>query len=330
MSSLAPTLESFFTERLIGQRRASPNTVAQYRDTFRLLLMFAQRHTGTPASSLRFEDLDAAFIGAFLHHLEKERGNTVRTRNTRLTAIHSLFRFAATRHPEHAALIERVLAIPSKRFERTLVSFLSDVETRALLNAPDRATFVGRRDYALLLVAVQTGLRVSELVGLRRHDVVLGAGPHVRCTGKGRKERITPLTKTTVSVLKEWLRECEVDDEAPLFPSTHGGAALCRRAVNVLVATHAVAAATTCPSLHSKAVTPHVLRHTAAMRLLRAGVDSSVIALWLGHESVETTQIYIHADLELKERALDRTTPMGVTPGRYRPPDALLAFLEAL
>lgn len=267
MSLLAPTLESFFTERLIGQRRASPNTVAQYRDTFRLLLIFAQRHTGTPASSLRFEDLDAAFIGTFLHHLEKERGNSVRTRNARLSAIHSLFRYAAARHPEHAALIERVLAIPSKRFERTLVSFLSDVETGALLKAPDQQTFVGRRDHALLLVAVQTGLRVSELVGLTRRDVVLGAGPHVRCTGKGRKERITPLTKKTASVLKEWLRECKVGDEEPLFASTHGGGALSRRAVNVLLATHVAAAARSCPSMRSKLVTPHVLRHTAAMRL---------------------------------------------------------------
>lgn len=330
MSLLAPTLESFFTDRLIGQLRVSPNTVAQYRDTFRLLLAFAQQQTGTRASSLRFEDLDAAFIGGFLHHLEEKRGNGVRTRNTRLAAIHSLFRYAAPRHPEHAALFERVLAIPSKRFERTLVSFLSDEETQELLDAPDKTTFIGRRDYALLLVAVQTGLRVSELVGLTRRDVVFGTGPHVRCTGKGRKERITPLTKTTASVLKEWLRECGGSDEAPLFASTHGGGPLCRRAVNVLVVTHVATATKTCPSLCSKQVTPHVLRHTAAMRLLHAGVDSSVIALWLGHESVETTQIYIHADLAMKEVAINRTTPLGEAPGRYRPPDALLAFLEGL
>lgn len=330
MSALAPTLEAFITERLIAQRRASPHTIAAYRDTFRLLLTYVQRETGKAPSSLGVEDIDAPLVGRFLDHLEAERGNDARTRNARLAAVRSLFRFAALRHPEHAALIERVLAIPPKRFERTVVSFLSDEEVDALLDAPDRTTRLGRRDHALLVLAIQTGLRVSELVSLHRRDVVLGTGAHVRCTGKGRKERITPLTATTASILAGWMEEQSGTPETPLFPSTHRGGALSRYAVTAIVDRHAASASERCPSLRSKRVSPHVLRHTAAMRLLHAGVDSTVIALWLGHEQVATTQVYVHADLALKERALDRTTPIGSAPGRYRPPDDLLAFLEAL
>ena len=330
MSTLAPTLEAFFTERLIGQRHASPHTVAAYRDTFRLLLLFAQEETGKTPSALNLEELDAPLVGSFLDYLESERGNGPRTRNARLAAIHSLFRFAALRHPDHSALIQRVLAVPPKRFDRTLVSFLSDEEVGALLAAPDRSTVTGRRDHALLLCAVQTGLRVSELVGLQREDVVLGSGAHVRCTGKGRKERITPLTRMTASVLQAWTDEQGGQPVDPLFPRSHRTTALSRYAVTALVAKHVGTAADRCPSLRSKQVSPHVLRHTAAMRLLHAGVDIAVIALWLGHESIETTQIYVHADLALKERALDRTTPIGSAPGRYRPPDTLVAFLEAL
>ncbi len=329
MSALAPTLQAFFTERLYSQRQASPHTVASYRDAFRLLLGFAQHEIGKAPARLDFEDLDAAVIGAFLDHLERERRNSVRTRNARLAAIHSLFRFAALRHPEHAGLIERVLAIPPKRFERKVVTFLTGEEVEAILAAPDRDSFLGRRDHALLLVAIQTGLRVSELIGLRCQDVVLGAGAHVRCVGKGRKQRATPLTATTVAVLKAWLRELDADPADALFP-TRRGTPLSRYGVTVLVARHADAAVASCPALAAKKVSPHVLRHTAAMRLLHAGVDTSVIALWLGHESVETTQIYVHADLSLKERALARTTPITSTPGRYRPPDQLLAFLESL
>jgi len=327
--TLAPTLEAFFTERLIGQRRVSPHTVEAYRDTFRLLLAFAQDQTGTPPSNLRFEDLDAALVGSFLRHLEVDRGNSARTRNARLAAIHSLFRYAALRHPEHAAHIQRVLAIPAKRSRRALVSFLSDDEVTALLAAPDRTTTIGRRDHALLLLALQSGLRVSELVGLRRGDVIVGVRSHLRCTGKGRKERITPLSKTAAAVLKEFMGESGGAGSEPLFASSHGGS-LGRHAVGALVTRHAATAAHSCASLQSKQVTPHVLHHTAAMRLLQAGNDISMIALWLGHESIETTQIYIHADLALKEKALERTTPIGVISGRYRPPDTLLAFLEAL
>ncbi len=329
MSTLAPVMEGFFTERLIGQRRASPHTVASYRDTFRLLLGFAQRHTGKPPAKLDIEDVDAVLVGAFLDHLEVERRNSARTRNNRLAAIHSLFAYAALRHPEHAALIQRVLAIPAKRTDRQLVSFLTDDEVDALLATPDRHTWVGRRDHALLLVAIQTGLRVSELTALARCDIELGAGAHLRCHGKGRKERITPLTAETCAVLRVWLTERRGATDDVVFPSRRGGR-LSSDAVAVLVTRHAHVAADRCRSLATKTVTPHVLRHTCAMRLLAVGVDIAVIALWLGHEGVETTQIYLHADLAIKERALARTAPTGTNPGRYRPPDALLAFLESL
>lgn len=329
MSLIGPTVEAFFTERLMAQRRASPHTIAAYRDGLCLLLRFGSEATGKPPSSLGFEDLDAPFIGRFLDHLEADRRNGVRTRNARLAAVHSLFRFAALRHPEHAGLIARVLAVPPKRFDRQTVSFLTDDEITALVGAPDRSSFLGRRDHALLMVAVQTGLRVSELTGLTVADVILGAGAHVRCRGKGRKERATPLTATSVAVLREWMAERRKVPGEALFP-TRQGAPLTRYGVTVLVAKHTTAAGATCPSLATKKVTPHVLRHTAAMRLLHAGVDTSVIALWLGHEGVETTQMYVHADLSLKERALARTTPIGTEPGRYRPGDELLAFLEAL
>jgi site-specific recombinase XerD len=329
MSALAPVMEGFFTERLIGQRRASRHTVSSYRDTFRLLLGFAQRRTGKAPSKLALEDLDAVLVGAFLDHLEAERHNSARTRNNRLAAIHSLFAYAALRQPEHAALIQRVLAIPAKRTDRQLVSFLSADEVEALLAAPDRDSWVGRRDRALLLVAIQTGLRVSELTSLTCDDVEFGPGAHLRSHGKGRKERITPLTTEVRAVLRVWLAERRGDSYDVVFPSRRGGP-LGSDAVSALVARHARTAAGQCPSLLTKIVTPHVLRHTCAMRLLAVGVDTSVIALWLGHESVETTQIYLHADLAIKERALARTAPTGARPGRYRPPDELLAFLESL
>jgi integrase/recombinase XerD len=329
VSALAPTLQAFFSERLIGQRRASPHTVAAYRDTMRMLLAFAAERVGKQPSALEVADLDASLIGAFLDHLESERGCGVRTRNARLSAIRSLYRYAALRHPEHAGVIERVLAIPPKRFESNLVTFLTEEEVEALLAAPDRATWTGRRDRAMLTLAAQTGLRVSELTGLRCTDVHLGAGPHVSCRGKGRKQRITPLTGPTVAVLRAWLDERGRQVEEPLFPTRTGGR-LSRDALERRMAKHVAEATRACPSLGAKRVTAHVLRHTAAMRLLEAGVDTSVIALWLGHEQVETTQIYLHANLAIKERALAKTRPVDAKPGRYRPPDAILAFLEAL
>ena len=329
MSALAPTLEAFFSERLIGQRQASPHTVAAYRDTMRLLLAFAVERIGRQPSQLEVDDLDAALIGAFLDHLERERGCGARTRNARLSAIRSLYRYAGLRHPEHAAVIERVLAIPPKRTESSLVTFLDEKEVGALLAAPDLATWTGRRDRAMLMLAAQTGLRASELTGLGCGDVHLGTGPHVSCMGKGRKQRITPLTGPTVAVLRTWLAERGDEAQEPLFPTRKGGR-LSRDALERRLAKHFAAAEGRCPTLRGKRVTAHVLRHTAAMRLLQAGVDTSVIALWLGHEQVETTQIYLHADLALKERALARTKPPEAKPGRYRPPDPLLAFLEAL
>jgi site-specific recombinase XerD len=329
VTALAPVLQAFFTERLIAQRQVSGHTVAAYRDTFRLLLAFAQQRTGTAPCDLRLDDLDAALIGAFLEHLRHDRGNSARTRNARLSAIHSLFGYAALRHPENAALIQRVLAIPAARFDKAPVAYLTRQEAEALLAAPDRTRWTGRRDHALLALALQTGLRVSELTALTRADVHLGPGPHVRCTGKGRKERFTPLTAQVTRLLRTWLHERGGGPADPLFPTSRGQP-LSRDAVELLVARHARTAQASCPALRSKTVTPHVLRHSAAMALLHAGTDITVIALWLGHERAETAQIYIHADQTIKQRALDRTTPPGIRPGRYSPPDKLLAFLEQL
>jgi integrase/recombinase XerD len=329
VTALAPVLQAFFTQRLIAQRQVSSHTVAAYRDTFRLLLAFAETRTGTAPCDLRLDDLDARLIGAFLEHLRHDRRNSARTRNARLAAIHSLFRYAALRHPEHAALIQRVLAIPPARFEKATVSYLTPGEATALLAAPNRSRWVGRRDHALLALAIQTGLRVSELTALTRADVHQGTGPHVRCLGKGRKERCTPLTAPVAQLLRAWLIERGGGPGDPLFPTSRGQP-LSRDAVELLVTRHAKTAQAACPTLRGKSVSPHVLRHTAAMSLLHAGTDITVIALWLGHEHAETAQIYIHADQTLKQRALDRTTPPGIRPGRYRPPDTLLAFLEQL
>jgi site-specific recombinase XerD len=329
MTALAPTLQAFFTDRLLRQRQASPHTVAAYRDTLRLLLGFAAERLSTAPSTLDIDHLDAPLIGEFLDHLEQQRGNSARTRNARLAAIRTLFRYAALRHPEHAAVIERVLAIPPKRFEQRLVTFLTETELDALLTAPDRTTCTGRRDYAIFALAAQTGLRVSELIALRCGDLHLGAGAHVSCMGKGRKQRVTPLTKSIVRVLRAWSTERAGQTSELLF-ITRSGRPLSRDALEHRLARHAACAAKLCPSLSHKKITMHGLRHTAAMRLLHADVDTSVIALWLGHEQVETTQIYLHADLAIKERALARTAPTQLTAGRYRPPDTLIAFLEAL
>jgi len=330
MTALPPLLQAYFTERLARQRDASPHTIASYRDSFRLLLEFLHQRTGKSPSKLQLEDLDTAQITAFLAYLENERSNSVRTRNARLTAIHSFFQFAALKAPECAEQIARVLSIPEKRFGSTLISYLTEPEIDALLAAPDRSTPTGRRDHALLLLAVQSGLRVSELASLRCQDLNLGAG-WVRCEGKGRKERCTPLSRAARQVLRVWLRELGGDPAGPLFPSRNGGH-LTRSAIWRLVGKHTATARAQCPSLTSKNITPHVLRHTAAMRLLRAPtpVDTATIALWLGHETLDSTNKYLHADMELKRRALDRTTPTNAKLGRYRAPDRLLAFLESL
>lgn len=329
MTLVAGLLEAFFSDRLQRQRNASPNTIAAYRDTFRLLLAFAQERLRKPPSALPLADLDAKLVVAFLEHLEKQRRNSIRTRNARLAAIHSFFRFIALQEPGHSGTCQRVLAIPTKKTERKLVTSLTRVEEEALLAAPDRTTWLGRRDHAIILLLLQTGLRVSELRELRRQDVVLTTGAHVRCRGKGRKERCTPLTRQTVSVMKAWLAERVGLPVEPVFPSRRGSV-LSRDAVERLVTKHTETASAACSSLRAKNVSPHILRHTTAVSLLRAGNDRAVIALWLGHESIETTQMYLDADLSMKERALARTAPLRAGPGRYRPDDTLMAFLSQL
>jgi site-specific recombinase XerD len=327
--SFSALLQAYFTDRLVGQRNASPHTIASHRDTFRLLLGFAQKTLKKAPSALAIADWDAPFIGRFLAHVEKDRGNTPQTRNVRLAAIHSFFNYLALQEPSLGALAQRVLAIPGKRHKTKPVDFLTRDEISALLAAPDRSTWAGRRDRTLLLVAVQTGLRVSELIGLRCQDVVLGTGAHVRCLGKGRRERCTPLRTDAVAALRHWLPERNGQPSEVVFPNAQG-APLSRDGVEYLLAKHLAAARLTCPSLKNKRVSPHVLRHSTAMDLLQHGVDRSVIALWLGHESMETTQVYLHANLALKEQALAKTDPLKGQLGRYRPGDKLLAFLQGL
>jgi len=303
--------------------------VAAYRDAFRLLLHHAERELGKAPSALEVTDIDAVFVGGFLDHLEAKRGNSVTTRNARLAAIHSLFRYAALRCPEHALLIQRVLAIPTARHTTTDMCYLTRPETDALLAAPDRTSPLGRRDHLILLVAVQTGLRVSELASLTCADAELGAGAHLRCTGKGRKQRCTPLTKSTARLLRQWITDRRAAPPDPLFPTRLGGH-LSRDAIADLLAKYLPIAAADCPTLTSKHITPHTMRHTAAMDLLAAGVDTSTIALWLGHASTKATDVYVHTDMALKEKALARTAPRTQDTKRYRPTDSLLAFLENL
>ena len=329
MTLIAPTLQAFFTDRLAQQRQASPRTTAAYRDTLRLLLGFVHEQTGRAPAHLDWDDLDATTIAAFLTYLETSRHNSIRTRNVRLTAIRSLFAYAALRHPEHAMLIQRVLAIPPKRFDRRILTFLTPTEVDALVAAPDRSRWEGRRDQMLLLLAVQTGLRVSELTGLDCGDVTLGTGASVLCEGKGRKQRAVPLTGPVEVMLRVWLAERAGRPRDPLFP-TRTGRRLSRDAIALRVSTHAATAAQRCPSLQGKKIHPHVLRHSCAMTLLQAGVDTSVIALWLGHAGVRSTDAYLHADISIKEKALALTTPASARPGRYHPSDKVLAFLESL
>ena len=328
-ASFSALLQSFFTDYLLRQRQASPHTIAGYRDCFRLLLQFAKKRLSKMPSQIRIEDLDTPFISLFLDHLESTRKNGARTRNARLGAIHSFFRYVALEEPAHALHCQRILAMPNKRHVRRRIEFLNREEIDALLTVPNRSIWIGRRDRTLILVAVQTGLRVSELSGLNCQDVALGTGAHVRCLGKGRKQRCTPLRPEAAKMLGAWLRERHGQPEDPVFPSIRGGR-LSRDAIESRLAKYTLLAARSCPSLKRKKVTPHVCRHSIAMDLLHHGVDCSVIALWLGHESPETTKVYLHADMQLKEKALSRTQPLGVKPTRYRPDDKLLAFLEGL
>lgn len=328
-STFARVLQSFFTDRLLCQMRASPHTVASYRDTFRLLLRYATERLGKAPSELALEDIEPSVVTDFLASLEAKRGNTTRTRNNRLAALRSFFRHVAMSEPAHALRCQRILAIPQKRAQKKTIEFLSREEIEALVAAPDVATWLGRRDRTLLLVFVQTGLRVSELTSLRRESIVLGTGAHVRCEGKGRKRRCTPLRSDAVVALTAWIDEQHAAPEAPLFPSSRGGR-ISTDAVERLVAKHAKSAGSLCQSIAEKNVTPHVLRHSAAMALREHGVDLSVIALWLGHESVETTQLYLHADIRMKERALARMAPIEGDARRFQPDDALVAYLKSL
>jgi site-specific recombinase XerD len=329
VANLAKHLQQFFTGRLHGQLGASHHTVASYRDTFRLLLKFAAKQYRRQACDLRVEDWDAKFVSAFLKHLEHDRHNSARTRNNRLSAIHAFFGYVSVNEPALATHCQRVLAIPPKRFQRGSVQFLSEEETLALLKAPDTRTWLGRRDQLLLQVALQTGLRNSELIRLCRQDVQLGTGAHIKCVGKGRKARCTPLRADLAAQLSDWIAEQPPGPTTPIFPTAKGNA-MSSDALQRLVARHVKTAARTCPSLRNKRVTPHTLRHTLAMTFLQRGVDITVIALWLGHDSIETTQIYLHADMAMKEKALARTSNATIPRKRYRPNDRLLAFLESL
>ena len=327
--TLPALVQQFFTGRLCGQMDARPHTVAGYRDTFRLLLSFASEQTGKAPTKLMVDDLDCDLVSDFLTHVETQRRNSARSRNTRLAAIRSFFRFVAMTEPAYMLHCQKILAMPGKRYVRRTVAFLSRAEMEALLTAPDLSTWVGRRDHAVLMLALQTGLRASEIVGLRCCDVVIGAGAYIRCEGKGRKQRSTPLRKEAVKVLKAWLKERDGAGSDSLFP-TNRGTRMSRDALERIVRRHTLTASRSCHSLAGKRVSPHVLRHSTAMDLLHHGVDQTVIALWLGHESVETTQVYVHADLRLKEKALARVKASAVKPGRYRPDDKLIAFLESL
>lgn len=328
-SDFPSLLQAFFTDRLIAQRNASPHTIAAYRDTFRLLFAYAQEQLGKPPSALTLEDLDSSFIGAFLDHLEHKRGNSARSRNARLAGIRSFFRYLAYQVPEHSSRVQRVLAMPSKKHQRAMVDFLTETETRALLDAPDRRTWSGRRDYTLLLMAIQTGLRVSELVGLHCHEVTLEPAAYIRCLGKGRKTRCTPLTRSVASVLNTWMKEQRGQSSDSLFPNRNGGK-LSADGVQFILAKHIAVARQQCSSLKEKKVSPHVLRHTAAMNLLQAGADTSTIALWLGHENPETVHMYVEADLSMKQKILAKTAAPTGSGKRFRPDDVLLAFLKNL
>jgi integrase/recombinase XerD len=328
-ATLASLLQRFFTDRLTFQLQASANTIASYRDTFRLLLRYASERQSKSPAKLGIEDLDAALISEFLTHIENVRRNSARSRNTRLAAIRSFYRYIAMNEPQYALHCQRVLAMPSKRYVRRTVDFIDRAEMETLLATPDPSTWIGRRDKAILLLALQTGLRASELIGLNCRDIVLGTGAHIRCQGKGRKQRSTPLRRDTIKTIEAWLRERAGSSEDPAFPTIRGDR-LSRDALEHVVRKYATAASKACASLVGKRVSPHVLRHSTAMDLLQNGVDRTVIALWLGHESVETTQAYVHADMRLKERALARVAPTNARPARYKPDDALLAFLESL
>jgi len=332
MSFLSPTLQHFFTTYLVGQRGASAHTVAAYRDTWKMLLTHVHTQRGIPPADIELRDLNAETITGFLQHLQDVRGNSVQTRNARLAAIHAFFSYSSYHHPEQLDLIARVLAIRTKKATRTVLTYLADDEVEALLAAPDQATRTGQRDYTIVATLITTGLRVGELTALRHQDIALAKPAHLIVHGKGRKERITPLDQATVTTLSRWqAQRPDAGETAPLFSPQGSNRAISADAIAARLQIHVHAAAETCPTLAAKKVTPHTLRHTCAMRMLAAGIDLTTIALWLGHESTESVQSYLHADLKLKQRALDRLAPAAATAAsRYKPEDQMLAFLEAL
>ena len=328
-TSFPKLLQEFFLERLVAQQNASPQTVAAYRDSFRLLLQFAHQHMGRAPECLELKDVDAPLVLAFLDHLERDRHNTIRSRNARLAAIRSFVHFAAFKEPAALPGIQRVLAIPMKRFDKPLLGFLSKDEIQAILDAPPSDRWTGQRDRIMFATLYNTGARVSELTGLRVTDVVLDGSACVHLHGKGRKARRVPLWRTTTTQLRQWLPRIDGRPDRPLFPSAVGGR-LTRPAVTAWLRLAVQRAATQCPSLTNRRVSPHCVRHSTAMHMLQAGVDITVIALWLGHENPTTTHMYVEADLAMKERALQVVQPPRIKQTRYRPTDRVLAFLQGL
>lgn len=322
-------VQDFFLRRLIAERGVSARTVESYRDAFELLFGFAEKRTGKPASTLRMADLDAPLVLDFLDYLEAQRGNTARTRNTRLAAVHSFMRYAAIRDPASLPITARVLAIPAKRFDRPVLGYLTREQIAAILAAPDRTTRSGHRDAVLLATAYNTGARVSEITGLRIRDVLLDRQAAVHLHGKGRKERAIPLWRNTATELRGWLSRIDTGPDAPVFPN-RSGAPMSRSGVRDRLERAVATAEQQCPSLRGQHISPHTLRHSTAVHLLESGTDLAVIALWLGHSSPAVTHQYLEADLAAKEAVLARLTAPGPTPARFQPGDKLLAFLDAL
>jgi len=326
---IAPHVQAFFADYLCQQKRLSPQTIVSCRDTFRLWLVFLRDQTGVEPSALRLTDVDAPAVLSFLTYLEQQRGNSVRSRNIRLSAIRSFFRLVALRDPDSLGIVTRVLAIPMKRADRKLIGYLTRAEIQALLAAPERSQWGGRRDHALLLTLYNSGARVSEITTLRRAQVCFGPSTFLQLIGKGRKERTIPLWPETAQVLKAWFVELGGAAGLMAFPNARGKA-LSREGVDYLLKHAIQRAIPACPSLATKNITPHVIRHSTAMHLLQAGVDIATIALWLGHESIETTHMYLQADLAMKEKALEKLDPIEGRWKRFQADDPLLTFLTSL
>ena len=327
MSSTFFTLIQQFFGSLSTQRNLSSHTLTAYRDTFRLLLRFLADREGGAIDQLRLEMLTPDAVLAFLEHLERARGNTIRTRNARLAAIHAFARFAASQKaPDFLVSGQRILAIPCKRTVKPVLGFMTRIEVDAVLAATDQATRVGRRDHLLFTLLYNTGGRISEVLRLQPSEV---RNRTVRLHGKGRKERDVPIWPATQREIQQWCRSNKIGPTQFLFANQHG-APITRKGAALRLQAAVRGAATTCPTLRERKITLHTFRHATAMHLLQSGVALPIIALWLGHEHVETTQIYLEATLAMKEKALAKTSPPDGTPGRYKPGDRLLAFLNSL